>query len=127
LIKPKEIAMLKKAMKKVVKKTIQPAGKSTKLSIAVPNQLFGHVSLIEVYTLPNFKGFHALIGLRDYPDKTIAVMATQHHLQTLLEAGLISGNLVAIDVAAPASPNPLGNGWTVDIFKMTGGILYSFT
>jgi putative transposon-encoded protein len=118
--------MLKKTMKKVMKKTIKPAGKSTKLSIAVPNQLFGHVSLIEVYTLPNFKGFHALIGLRDYPDKTIAVMATQHHLQTLLEAGLVSGNLVAIDVAAAASPNPLGNGWTVDIFKMTGGILYSF-
>jgi hypothetical protein len=114
--------MLKKAVKKVIKPTVNNVNQT----ITVPNQLFGHVSLIQVYTLPNFKGFHALIALRDYPGKTIAVMATQHHLQTLLETGMATGNLVAVDVVAPPSPNPLGNGWAVDIFKMTGGILYSF-
>jgi hypothetical protein len=113
-------------LKKAVKKVIKPAVEKMNQTITVPNQLFGHVSLIQVYTLPNFKGFHALIALRDYLGKTIAVTATQHHLQTLLETGMATGNLVAIDVAAPASPNSLGNGWTVDIFKMTGGILYSF-
>jgi hypothetical protein len=121
-----ENAMLKKAVKKAVKKAIKPIVKNLNQTITVPNQLFGHVSLLEVYTLPNFEGFHALIALRDYPGKTIAVMATQHYLQTLLETGLATGNLVAVNVAAPASPNPLGNGWNVDIFKMTGGILYSF-
>jgi hypothetical protein len=113
-------------LKKAVKKAIKPIVKNLNQTITVPNQLFGHVSLLEVYTFPSFEGFHALIALRDYPGKTIAVMATQHNLQTLLETGLATGNLVAVDVAAPESPNPLGNGWNVDIFKMTAGILYSF-
>lgn len=88
-------------------------------------QLFGHVILVEGYAQSNFVGAHALVKLRDTPGKTIAVLTTQHRLQTLLEAGLMSGNLVAVSGYLVLNPTVPSGGWTVDVYNIDGVILYS--
>ena len=40
-------------------------------------ELFGHVTLVEGYAVPGYTGIHALVWLRDTPDKTIAVITKQ--------------------------------------------------
>jgi len=47
-------------------------------------ELFGHVTLVEGYSLPNFNGCHALVALRDTPGKTVAVLtrAASHRPRT---------------------------------------------
>jgi hypothetical protein len=92
---------------------------------AAPAQLFGHVILIQAYAIPTYNGIHALISLRDTPGKIIAVFTTQARLQTVLETGLSTGNLVAVD-ARPIVDTPLGGGWTVDTHAIDSVILYSF-
>jgi hypothetical protein len=67
----------------------------SKLAPATTVELFGHVTLVEGYALTNFTGCHALIALRDTPGKTVAVLTSQHRLQTLLETALSTGNLIA--------------------------------
>ena len=89
-------------------------------------ELFGHVTLVEGYALPNFTGIHALVALRDTPGTTVAVLTTQHRLQTLLESALTSGNLIAFYGHLLANPPaPRGGTWTVDVYSIDGVILYS--
>ncbi|MBD0325780.1 MAG: hypothetical protein ICV68_05080 [Pyrinomonadaceae bacterium] len=100
----------------------------SKESAAAPTiELFGHVTLIEGYVLPTFIGFHALIALRDSPGKTIAVMSSQHRLQTLLETALATGNLVDLYARKLTNPpTPRGGTWGVDVYHIDGVILYNF-
>ncbi|HYL14182.1 MAG TPA: hypothetical protein VEV41_14160 [Terriglobales bacterium] len=88
-------------------------------------ELFGHVSLVEGYNLPKFKGCHALIEVRDEPGKTVAVLTDSGRLQTLLEAALGSGHLVAVDGKKMAHPPcPAGGKWGVDVYSADRIILY---
>jgi hypothetical protein len=98
----------------------------SKMAPAVTVELFGHVTLVEGYALTNFNGCHALIALRDMPGKTVAVLTSQHRLQTLLETGLSTGNLVAFfGQKLTNPPTPRGGTWGVDVYGIDGIILYS--
>ena len=98
----------------------------SKLAPAVTVELFGHVTLVEGYALTNFTGCHALIALRDTPGKTVAVLTSQHRLQTLLETALSTGNLIAFfGQKLTNPPTPRGGTWGVDAYSMDGLILYS--
>lgn len=88
-------------------------------------ELFGHVTLVEGYALPNFQGCHALVNLRDTPNKTVAVLTSQHNLQTLLETALATGNLIAFRGSKASNPpTPLGGTWAVDVYLIDSMILY---
>ncbi|MBD0371003.1 MAG: hypothetical protein ICV60_09225 [Pyrinomonadaceae bacterium] len=90
-------------------------------------ELFGHVTLVEGYALPQFQGCHALVTLRDKPGGTVAVLTSAHNLQTLLETALSTGNLIAFRGSKPANPpTPLGGTWIVDVYLIDSAILYSF-
>lgn len=90
-------------------------------------ELFGHVTLVEGYALPQFAGCHALVALRDTPGKTVAVMSSAHNLQTLLETALATGNLIAFRGSkATSPPTPLGGTWAVDVYLIDSLILYGF-
>ena len=89
-------------------------------------ELFGHVTLVEGYALPNFTGVHALVALRDTPGKTVAVLTTQQRLQSLLESALTSGNLIDFYGRRLVNPpTPRGGSWAVDVYSIDGVILYS--
>ncbi len=99
--------------------------KQVKISGAT-EELFGHVTLVEGYDLPKFKGCHALVVLRDTPGKIVAVLTKSHKLQTLLETALATGNLIAFwgqKLASP--PTPRGGTWAVDVYGIDGVILYN--
>jgi len=101
-------------------------GHVLKTAAAKTVELFGHVSLVEGYALPNFNGCHALVNLRDTPGKTVAVLTTQHRLQTLLETALSTGNLIAfLGQFLTNPPTPRGGTWAVDVYNIDGIILYS--
>lgn len=90
-----------------------------------PVELFGHVTLVEGYALPNFTGCHALVALRDTPGVMVAVLTNAMHLQSLLETALSTGNLIAFmgqKLAKP--PTPTGGTWAVDVYGIDGVILY---
>ena len=88
-------------------------------------ELFGHVVLVEGYALPSFVGVHALVVLRDTPGKTIAVLTTEHRLQTLLETALSTGNLVDLWAKRMQNPpTPRGGTWAVEVYSIDGVILY---
>jgi hypothetical protein len=92
-----------------------------------PVELFGHVTLVEGYALPNFLGCHALVALRDTPGKTVAVLSSANNLQTLLQTALSTGNLIAFRGSKPANPpTPLGGTWSVDVYQIDSAILYSY-
>jgi hypothetical protein len=88
-------------------------------------ELFGHVTLVEGYALDGFNGCHALVALRD-PGTIVAVLTTQHRLQSLLETALATGNLIAFfgrKLGDP--PTPRGGTWSVDVYRIDGVILYN--
>ncbi len=87
-------------------------------------ELFGHVSLVEGYDLPTYKGCHALVRLRD-TQKVVAVMTSEQKLQSLLETALSTGNLIAFRGEKMFNPpTPLGGSWGVDVYSIYGVILY---
>lgn len=89
-------------------------------------QLFGHVTLVEGYALPNYNGCHALVKLRDQPGKTIAVMTKNHKLQTILETALATGNLMCVWAKKLTNPlAPRGGTWNLDVYRINGIILYN--
>lgn len=99
---------------------------SSAAALAASVQLFGHVTLVEGYVLPNFLGCHALVKLRDTPNKTVAVITSQHNLQTLLETALATRNLIAFRGSKTSTPpTPLGGTWIVDVYLIDNIILYS--
>jgi len=88
-------------------------------------QLFGHVTLVEGYALVGFAGCHALIALRDQLGIIVAVLTSEHRLQTLLETAMRTGNLIAFwgkRLADP--PAPRGGTWAVDVYGIDGVTLY---
>lgn len=93
--------------------------------VLTTTELFGHVTLVEGYSLPDFQGCHALVALRDTPGKTVAVLTTDHRLQTLLEIGLQTGALIACwGTLLPDPPAPRGGTWAVDVYQIDGVIVY---
>ena len=87
-------------------------------------QLFGHVTLVQGYDVPKYHGCHALIKLRD-SNQTIAVMTRSHRLQTVLETGLATGNLVGLWGHRPAKPiSPMGGTWGVKVYYIRSVLLY---
>lgn len=89
-------------------------------------ELFGHVSLVEGYNLSTFTGCHALVSLRDQPGKTVAVLTAEFRLQSLLEVGLETGNLIAFfGYKMTSPPTPRGGAWSVDVYETNGVILYN--
>lgn len=96
-------------------------------TIAQPTvELFGHVTLVEGYALPQFVGCHALVTLRDQPGKTIALLTMEPTLQSLLETALVTGNLIAFwgaEITNP--PTPRGGTWSVKVYSTDGIILYN--
>lgn len=101
-------------------------GASVVPSAAPVTELFGHVTLVEGYAVPSFHGCHALVALRDTPGTTVAVLTTQHRLQTLLETALSTGNLIAFRGSKfTHPPTPLGGTWGVDVYDCSGVILYN--
>lgn len=98
----------------------------SKLDLTSSVELFGHVTLVEGYSLANFSGCHALVSLRGTPGKTVAVLTTSHGLKTLLETALSTGNLIAfIGQKLINPPTPRGGTWSVDVYGIDGVILYS--
>lgn len=92
-----------------------------------PVELFGHVTLVEGYALPQFLGCHALVTLRDKPGGTVAVLTSAGNLQNLLETALATGNLIAFRGSKPFNPpTPLGGTWSVDVYLIDSIILYNF-
>ena len=89
-------------------------------------ELFGHVQLVEGYSInQGYNGCHALVNLRDTPGTTVAVLTTQHRLQTLLETALATGNLIAFFGTKQTNPPaPRGGSWSVDVYGIDGIILY---
>ncbi len=99
---------------------------TSKLKPIAHVELFGHVTLIEGYSLTSFKGCHALVQLRDQPGKIVAVLTSDETLQNLLQTALATGNLIAFwgfKLANP--PTPRGGTWTVDVYSTDGVILYN--
>ncbi len=95
------------------------------LAAGISVELFGHVTLVEGYALPNFLGCHALVTLRDTPGKTVAVLTSARNLQNLLETALATGNLIAFRGSKSSSPpTPLGGTWAVDVYLIDSMILY---
>jgi hypothetical protein len=89
---------------------------------------FGHVTLVEGYSLPGFTGCHALVNLRDAPGQTVAVITTEHRLQTLLETALHSGYLIDFRGQLLLNPpTPRGGQWAVDVYAIDGVILYNIS
>lgn len=92
----------------------------------IQEELFGHVTLVEGYHVPTFTGCHALVALRDQPGTTVAVLTSQVRLQSLLEDGLATGNLVAFWGHLMANPpTPRGGTWAVPVYSIDGVILYN--
>ncbi len=97
----------------------------SKLAVSPTVELFGHVTLVEGYALSSYVGCHALVALRDTPGKTVAVLTSEHRLQTLLETALASGNLIAfLGQKLSNPPTPRGGTWAVDVYSIDGVILY---
>lgn len=106
---------------------VTKAASTRALAAGASVELFGKVTLVEGYALPNFDGCHALVALRDTPGKTVAVLTSAGRLQNLLETGLATGNLIAFRGSKSLTPpTPLGGTWAVDVYLIDSLILYSF-
>jgi hypothetical protein len=108
-------------------KRIPTSGVKLKPARPLPTvELFGHVTLVEGYAMPAYTGCHALVALRDTPGKTVAVMTSEQRLQSLLEAALTTGNLIAFwGYRLINPPTPRGGTWAVEVYSINGVILYS--
>ncbi|HET6420702.1 MAG TPA: hypothetical protein VFG19_11130 [Geobacteraceae bacterium] len=96
------------------------------LPLPAQEELFGHVTLVEGYAVPNYTGCHALVALRDTPGKTVAVMTTEPRLQSLLESSLTTGNLIAFwGQKLTNPPTPMGGTWAVDVYSTSAVIFYN--
>lgn len=74
-----------------------------------------------------YEGTWELLDLRDQPDKRVAVVTTSERLQSLLETGLSTGNLVCVRGCQDfAPPLPLGGTTDLAVYEAYGVILYSF-
>ncbi|AUT04585.1 hypothetical protein CLI64_29535 (plasmid) [Nostoc sp. CENA543] len=88
-------------------------------------EIFGHVTLIEGYDLPDFQGCHALINLRDTPGKIVAVLTSEYKLQSLLETAFQTGALIAFwGEYLNEPPTPRGGSWAVNVYQINGVIVY---
>ena len=112
------------ATRKIAKKVAAAVKKAAALGPTV--ELFGHVTLVESYSVPGFIGCHALVALRDSPGVTVAVLTREIRHQELLTAALATGYLVDVwSRKYTTPPTPRGGTWSVDVYATTGVILYN--
>lgn len=89
-------------------------------------QLFGHVTVVVGFNLPNFNGCYAVVALRDPPKNNVAVLTSEHKLQTLLENALSTGYHISFQgVQLIKPPHPAGGTWDVDVFDINQVTLYN--
>lgn len=84
-------------------------------------EAFGHVSRVEAYS----DGCRAIITLRDAPGVMVALVTSEHRLQTLLETALKTGFLIAFwgtPMMSPPTPRP--DAWAVDAYEIDRVIVY---
>lgn len=89
-------------------------------------EMFGHVTLVQGYEVAGYRGFHALVSLRDKPGGTVAILSTSDKLMGLCETALSTGNLMAFwgqKMATP--PTPLGGSWSVDVYESNSILVYN--
>jgi hypothetical protein len=95
-------------------------------STSPTEELFGHVTLVEVYETPTFRGAHALLALRDTPGKQVMIFTRDTRMTALLLQALATKFQVAIWSRKLTAPLlPLGGTPSVDQYGTSGGILYS--
>lgn len=119
------------ATKKAAKRTTSAGRTPSKGLPRVPAmgpvvELFGHVTLVESYSVPSFTGCHALVALRDSPGVIVAVLTPEERHQELLTEALSTGYLIAFwgrKYGTP--PTPRGGTWAVDVYDTSGIILYN--
>lgn len=110
----------KKSPKKAIKRPAHPPAMGPSV------ELFGHVTLVESYSVPAFTGCHALVALRDSPGVTVAVLTAESRHQELLTAALETGYLIAfLGQKYSVAPTPRGGTWLVDVYNTSGIILYN--
>jgi len=110
----------KKVTKGAMKRPVRPP------AMGPPVELFGHVNLVESYSVPGFTGCHALVALRDSPGVTVAVLTAEIRHQELMTAALTTGYLIAFwGQKYSAPPTPRGGTWSVDVYSTSGIILYN--
>lgn len=104
------------------------------VAYSADTEYVGRVTLVEGYALPNYTGCHALVAMNvpatgpvPVPTiKTVAVMTTAPGLQGLLQTALATGNLIHFWGQKDTNPPlPRGGKWGVDVYKITGVILYN--
>jgi hypothetical protein len=91
-------------------------------------QLIGHVTLINGFDLPNFSGCYALVTLRDPPANTVAVLTSEHKLQTLLETALSTGYQISVHgIQLINPPHPVGGTWDpgIEVYGIDQVTLYN--
>jgi len=112
---------LKKSPRKAMKRPKHPPAMGPSV------ELFGHVTLVESYSVPGFTGCHALVALRDSPGVTVAVLTAESRHQGLMTAALAKGYLIAFwGQKYTVPPTPRGGTWSVDVYNTSGVILYNW-
>lgn len=89
-------------------------------------EFFGHVTLVQGYEVPGYKGFHALVTLRDKPGGTVAILSTSDRLMSICRSALETGNLMAFwGQRMTSAPAPLGGTWSVDVYESNSILVYN--
>lgn len=87
-------------------------------------QLYGHVTLINCYA--NSNSCYAVIELRDTPGKSIVVRTSEQRLQSLLETGLATGNLISfVGQGVIIQSPPRGGTWNMEVYSIDEVTVYN--
>ena len=89
-------------------------------------QMFGHVTLVQAYEVSGYRGFHALVTLKDKPGVTVAILSTSDRFLSVCETALTTGNLLGFwGQKMSVAPAPLGGTWSVDVYEANSILVYN--
>lgn len=95
-------------------------------AVARSVQLFGHVILVQSFSVLSGDTGYCLVRLRDSP-KTVAVFTDEPHMYGTMRTGLTTGNLVTfVGQKLTNPPTPTGGTWAVDVYSPTSFAVYGF-
>lgn len=90
------------------------------------SQLFGYVNVVTAQVTADFTGFTAGFMLGDDPTRDILLFGRDHRLQTILEAGIVSGHQVnVVATKAPSNTTPDGGRATGELFEVLSATVYN--
>ena len=93
---------------------------------ATVSQLIGYVNVLTAQVTNAFTGFTAGFRLGDDPTRDILLIGSDHRLQTVLEAGIVSGHQVHVDaIKAPSNALPGGGRATGELFEVLTVTVYN--